>query len=105
MLPNGLARKGIMEQPKLNEQGKPVGNFDEMYFNDFLSSHAGHKMEVAEYCCGFCGATTDYLLRCIQEQIDDTCYDDPAGIAREWVTPEHKCEQILLKENLISGNN
>jgi hypothetical protein len=92
MLPNGLARKGQMEKP-------------EMYFNDLLSSHAGHKLEVVEYCCGFCGATTDYLLRCIQEQIDDTCYDDPAGIAREWVTPEHKCEQILLKENLISGNN
>ena len=57
-----------------------------LYFNDNLSNHAGHTMEVVEYKCGVCGETTDFMLRCIQESIDDTCYDDPSGVAREWVS-------------------
>jgi hypothetical protein len=68
----------------------------EPYFNDFLSNHIGHKMEVVEYLCGVCGKTSDYLLRCIQEQIDDTCYNDPVGIARE-LTPECGCSLADLK--------
>lgn len=72
------------------------------YFNDYLSNHSGHKMEVVEYKCGVCGVTTDFMLRCIQESIDDTCYDDPSGIARELINHHDHTPQEKIK-NL--GNN
>jgi len=62
-----------------------------MYFNDLLSNHIGHKLEVVEYLCGVCGTTSDFMLRCFQDEIDDTCHNDPAGIARELILPECKC--------------
>jgi hypothetical protein len=68
------------------------GNDKSMYFNDYLSSHVGHKMEVVEYLCGVCRKTSDYMLRCIQEEVDGTCFDDAAGIAREWILPECGCK-------------
>ena len=55
------------------------------YFNDFLSSHVGHAVYICEYTCGVCGKTSDYMLRCGQEEVDGTCFDDPVGIAREIV--------------------
>jgi hypothetical protein len=73
----------------MSETTKPQG---ETYFNDFLSNHIGHKLEICEYYCAVCGKTSDYMLRCVQEQVDDSCYDDPSGIAREWITPECGCK-------------
>lgn len=58
-----------------------------MYFNDFLRSHVGHAVYICEYYCGVCGETTDYMLRCGQEEVDGTCFDDPVGIARELILP------------------
>lgn len=55
----------------------------EGHFNDYLSSHVGHAVYICKYTCGICGETSDYKLRCGQEDVDGTCFDDPAGIAAE----------------------
>jgi hypothetical protein len=99
----------------MTKQEKPKGDFSDpksFYFNDYLSNHIGHKLEVVEYCCGVCGKTTDFMLRCFQDDIDDTCFNDPAGIAREWVKPHCECNHSPwtadkisnLKENLTESN-
>lgn len=56
---------------------------EKMYFNDSLSEHFGHAVYICRYTCGVCGEISDYKLRCGQEDVDGTCFDDPAGIASE----------------------
>jgi hypothetical protein len=71
----------------------------ESYFNDFLSNHVGHAVYICEYTCGVCGKTSDYMLRCGQEEVDGTCFDDPVGIAREVV---NECGCSLADSNALA---
>lgn len=93
---------------------KPQGDINNpksVYLNDLLSNHIGHKLEIVEYYCGICEKTTDFMLRCFQDEIDDTCSNDPSGIAREWILPECNCHELTaiekaerLRKNL-TGNS
>jgi hypothetical protein len=60
--------------------GKKLAKGDQ-WFNEQLSAHYGHKVEIVRYTDSLTGVVLDYQLKCMESDCDD-----PVGIAIEYIS-------------------
>jgi hypothetical protein len=65
----------------------------EQYFNDSLSNHFGHEVEIYQYSDAYTGKVADYRLHCNEPECED-----PVGIAAEFIS-----ESLTMQEALELG--
>jgi hypothetical protein len=62
----------------------------EQWFNDSLSNHFGHDVEIYQYSDGYTGKVADYQLHCKNPECES-----PVGIAVEFISDSLTMQEAL----------